>query len=165
MPLRKSTRSHNLHVVLVFPEIPWNTGNAGRTCLAAGAQLHLVQPLGFSLEEKRLRRAGLDYWSEVNPQIWPSWASFEAELPNLGEPFLFTSEGKSSLWSTEFPPSSVLLFGRESGGLPTELRQAYGENTVSIPMEKGPVRSLNLSTSVALGVYEVKRQWACPPRS
>ncbi len=162
---RDLTTSRTLHVALVFPEIPWNTGNAGRTCLAAGAQLHLIRPLGFSLDEKRLRRAGLDYWPEVDPKVWPNWESFEAELPNLGKPFLFTAEGKTSLWNTEFPRKSVLLFGRESGGLPGELRQTYAENTISIPMEKGPVRSLNLSTSVALGIYEVQRQWALPSRS
>ena len=154
-----------LHVVLVYPEIPWNTGNAGRTCLAAGAQLHLVRPLGFSLEEKHLRRAGLDYWPHVAPQVWPSWASFEAQLPRLGKPFLFTAEGANPLWQVTFPERSVLLFGREGDGLPAELREAYGASTVSIPMEPGPVRSLNLSTSVALGVFEVKRQWslADPP--
>ncbi len=148
-----------LHVVLVFPEIPWNTGNAGRTCLAAGAQLHLVEPLGFSLEQHQLRRAGLDYWPQVAPRIWPDWPTFEAQLPQLGEPFLFTAEGTKSLWKVCFPEPSVLIFGREGGGLPLELRQAYAENTVSIPMEPGRVRSLNLSTSVALGVYEARRQW------
>ncbi|HEX6862931.1 MAG TPA: TrmH family RNA methyltransferase, partial [Thermoanaerobaculia bacterium] len=77
----------SLHVVLVHPEIHWNTGNAGRTCLAAGARLHLVEPLGFSLDEREVRRAGLDYWPRVDPVIWPSWADLEAQLSGLGEPF------------------------------------------------------------------------------
>ncbi|HVR96446.1 MAG TPA: TrmH family RNA methyltransferase, partial [Thermoanaerobaculia bacterium] len=82
-----------MHVVLVHPEIHWNTGNAGRTCLAAGAKLHLVEPLGFSLDEREVRRAGLDYWPRVRPQVWPDWAAFEAALPALGTPFLFTARG------------------------------------------------------------------------
>src|SRR5258708_26070680 len=82
----------SLHVVLVAPEIAWNTGNAGRTCLAAGARLHLVEPLGFSLADARVRRAGLDYWPRVDPRVWPDWESFAAALPGLGEPFLFSSE-------------------------------------------------------------------------
>lgn len=155
-----STARRSLHVVLVYPEIPWNTGNAGRTCLAAGAQLHLIRPLGFSLEEKKLRRAGLDYWPQVAPRVWPSWQSFEQQLPRLGKPFLFSAEGKKSLWQVRFPQRAVLVFGREGGGLPAELRRAYSESTVSIPMKPGPVRSLNLSTSVALGAFEVRRQWS-----
>ena len=83
----------DLHVVLVAPEIHWNTGNAGRTCLAVGAQLHLVQPLGFSLDDAHVRRAGLDYWPRVNPRVWPTWEDFERALPDLGAPFFFSSSG------------------------------------------------------------------------
>ncbi|HET9226501.1 MAG TPA: TrmH family RNA methyltransferase, partial [Thermoanaerobaculia bacterium] len=84
----------DLHVVLVEPEIHWNTGNAGRTCLAAGARLHLVEPLGFSLDEREVRRAGLDYWPRVDPRIWPSWNAFEERMPELGEPFFFSAEAE-----------------------------------------------------------------------
>ncbi len=149
----------SLHVVLVAPEIHWNTGNAGRTCLAAGAQLHLIEPLGFSLRERELRRAGLDYWPRVNPRVWPDWASFERELPGLGEPLLFSPRAGRSLWDVSFPERCVLVFGRESVGFSDELRQRYHERLIEIPMLDGALRSLNLSTSVAIALYEVRRQW------
>ena len=151
-----------LHVVLVEPEIPWNTGNAGRTCLAAGAQLHLVAPLGFSLDERQVRRAGLDYWPRVNPRLWPSWDAFAAVLPELGTPFYFTSQSGRRFQEVTYPASSVLIFGRESVGLPKELLRDHPDATVSIPMLDTEVRSLNLSTSVALAAYEVRRQWGWP---
>ncbi len=147
-----------LHVVLVAPEIPWNTGNVGRTCLATGARLHLVRPLGFSLEGRYLRRAGLDYWQHVEPRIWPSLPAFEAELPRLGEPFFFSADGERDLWSARFPRRSVLIFGSETSGLPADLRRRYRERLLAIPMAGGPVRSLNLSTAAAVAVYEVRRQ-------
>lgn len=146
------------HVVLVHPEIHWNTGNAGRTCLATGARLHLVEPLGFSLEEREVRRAGLDYWPRVEPRLWPSWGELEAELPALGEPFLFSAEAEHELWSVTFPPCPVLVFGKESVGLPPELRHRYRHRLLKIPMVDPEIRSLNLSTSVAVVLYEVMRQ-------
>lgn len=152
----------DLHVALVFPEIPWNAGNAGRTCLAAGVRLHLVEPLGFSLEDRYLKRAGLDYWPRVAPKIWPSWKAFEKVLPNLGTPFFFTAEGARTYWEVKYPPRSVLIFGSESSGLPPEIRTAYRDQTVSIPMDRSAVRSLNLSTCVALGVYEAQRRRSSP---
>ena len=112
------------HVVLVRPEIPWNTGNAGRTCLAAGAQLHLVGPLGFSMRDRDVQRAGLDYWPRVRPRLWGNWEEFEACIPELGEPFLFTTAGRSDLWSVDLPARSVLIFGPEGAGLPRALLQA-----------------------------------------
>jgi tRNA (cytidine/uridine-2'-O-)-methyltransferase len=148
----------SLHVVLVEPEIHWNTGNAGRTCLAVGARLHLIRPLGFFLTERQIRRAGLDYWSRVNPMIWDRWEDFEADLPDLGEPFFFTAEGTRDYWSIEYPEDTVLIFGKESVGLAPEIRQRYPDRLVRIPMRDPEVRSLNLSTSVALGAYEVARQ-------
>jgi len=147
-----------LHVVLVEPEIHWNTGNAGRTCLAAGARLHLVEPLGFSLEEREVRRAGLDYWPRVDPRVWPSWTAFEERLPELGEPFFFTSEAPQSFWDVRYPPRTVAVFGRESAGLPREIRERWSGRLVAIPMLDPALRSLNLSTSVALAVYEILRQ-------
>jgi tRNA (cytidine/uridine-2'-O-)-methyltransferase len=148
----------DLHVVLVEPEIHWNTGNAGRTCLATGAQLHLVQPLGFRLDDASLRRAGLDYWERVAPVIWPSWGDLERQLPELGQPFFFTAGGTRDLWSVAYPDRTVLIFGRESVGLPSDLLQKYRESLLSIPMVDASTRSLNLSTAVAVGLFEVRRQ-------
>lgn len=147
-----------LHVVLVEPEIHWNTGNAGRSCLAAGAQLHLVEPLGFSLDEREVRRAGLDYWPRVDPRIWPSWETLEARLPELGEPFFFSAEAPRDYWSVRYPERAVLVFGRESVGLPPEIRERWRDRLVGIPILDPEIRSLNLSTSVALALYEVMRQ-------
>jgi tRNA (cytidine/uridine-2'-O-)-methyltransferase len=152
-----------LHVVLVEPEIHWNTGNAGRTCLAAGAQLHLVEPLGFSLDDAQVRRAGLDYWARVNPRLWPDWDAFERALPELGEPFLFSSSGARGLHDTRFPRPAVLVFGRESVGLPPALLARHRERTVRIPMADPALRSLNLSTTVGIAAYEVLRQWRPSP--
>jgi tRNA (cytidine/uridine-2'-O-)-methyltransferase len=148
----------SLHVVLVHPEIPWNTGNAGRTCLAAGARLHLVRPLGFVLTEAKIRRSGLDYWDKVNPRVWDSWADFEATLPELGEPFFLSADGERSLWDVQLPERAVLVFGRESDGLPLEIRERYRERLFRIPMVETEVRSLNLSTTVGIAVFEALRQ-------
>jgi len=151
-----------IHVVLVEPEIHWNTGNAGRSCLAAGARLHLVEPLGFSLADREVRRAGLDYWPRVEPRVWPAWEALEAELPRLGEPFFFTAEAPRTLWDVRFPERVVLVFGRESTGLPAPLRERYGERRLAIPMADPELRSLNLSTAVAVALYEVLRQARAP---
>lgn len=145
-------------MVLVEPEIHWNTGNAGRTCLAAGAQLHLIEPLGFSIDDREVRRSGLDYWPRVNPRIWPSWSALEPELPALGEAFFVSPEAEQDLWDTAFGSRTVLLFGRESVGFPPELRERYRSRLVRIPMIDPALRSLNLSTSVGVVLYEVLRQ-------
>ena len=149
-----------MHIVLVHPEIHWNTGNAGRTCLAVGATLHLIEPLGFSLDEREVRRAGLDYWEHVDLRVWPSWEVFEKALPGLGEAYFFSSESRTSFWDVPFAATTdvVLVFGCEAVGLPAEIRARYRERCVSIPMESSVVRSLNLSTSVAVAAYEVLRQ-------
>lgn len=147
-----------LHVVLVEPEIHWNTGNIGRTCLAAGARLHLVEPLGFSLAARELRRAGLDYWPHVRPCVWPDWRSVESQLPSLGEAVYFSAEGTRSLWEADLDASAVLVFGRESRGFPTELRAAHRDRLTAIPQASEHVRSLNLSSAVAIALYEAKRQ-------
>lgn len=148
----------SLHVVLLEPEIHWNTGNAGRTCLAAGAQLHLIEPLGFSLDDREVRRAGLDYWPRVNPHLWPDWTAFAAHLPELGEPFFFSPEAPRLLWDVRFPARTVLIFGRESTGLPDSLREAYRERLLGLPMYDPLLRSINVSTAVGIAVYEVLRQ-------
>jgi len=149
-----------IHVVLVHPEIHWNTGNAGRTCLATGATLHLIEPLGFSLDEREVKRAGLDYWEHVDVRVWPRWEAFEAELPRLGEPFFFSTKARRLFWDAPLGATDdvVLVFGRETGGLPTELHDRYADRFVGMPMLSPLVRSLNLSTSVALGIYEVLRR-------
>jgi len=148
------------HVVLVYPEIHWNTGNAGRTCLAAGATLHLIKPLGFSLDEREVKRAGLDYWEHVDLEVWPNWETFERELPKLGVPYFFSTKAKRLFWDAPFddPNGVVLIFGRETGGLPPELHERYRDRFLTMPMKSDHIRSLNLSTSVAIAVYEVLRQ-------
>ena len=149
-----------IHVVLVHPEIHWNTGNAGRSCLAAGATLHLIKPLGFSLDEREVKRAGLDYWEHVDLRVWPRWEAFEAELPALGDPYFFSTKATRLLWDAPLgaPTNVVLVFGRETGGLPPELHERYRDRFVTMPIHSPHVRSLNLSTSVAIALYEVLRQ-------
>lgn len=151
--------------MLVHPEIHWNTGNAGRTCLATGATLHLIEPLGFSLDEREVKRAGLDYWEHVDLRVWPSWAAFEGELPALGEPYFFSTKATRLLWDAPLgtPESVVLVFGRETGGLPADLHARYPDRFVSMPILSERVRSLNLSTSVAIAAYEVLRQRRLEP--
>ena len=149
-----------IHVVLVHPEIHWNTGNAGRTCLATGATLHLIEPLGFSLDERQVKRAGLDYWEHVDLRVWRDWETFEAALPALGEPVFLSTKATRVLWDAPIDPSHdiVLVFGRETGGLPSELHERYRDRFVALPMLSPLVRSLNLSTSVGIAVYEVLRR-------
>ena len=148
------------HVVLVHPEIHWNTGNAGRTCVATGATLHLIEPLGFSLDDREVKRAGLDYWEHIDLRVWPSWAAFERDLPSFGEPYFFSPDAKRLVWDAPLADSDgvVLVFGRETAGLPAELHERYRDRLLALPILSPLVRSLNLSTSVALAVYEVLRQ-------
>jgi tRNA (cytidine/uridine-2'-O-)-methyltransferase len=149
-----------IHVVLVHPEIHWNTGNAGRTCLATGSTLHVIEPLGFSLDDRQVKRAGLDYWEHVDLHRWPSWQVFETQLPSLGEPYFFSTKATRVYWDAPLGKQDdvVLVFGRETGGLPAELHARYRNRFVTMPMMSPLVRSLNLSTSVAVALYEVLRQ-------
>jgi tRNA (cytidine/uridine-2'-O-)-methyltransferase len=149
-----------IHVVLVHPEIHWNTGNAGRTCLAVGASLHLIAPLGFSLDERQVKRAGLDYWSHVDLRVWPDWDAFERALPALGEPFFFSTKATRALWDAPLGAARdvVLIFGRETGGLPPELHERFRGRFLALPLVSPLVRSLNLSTAVGIVLYEVLRQ-------
>jgi len=153
-----------LHVILVEPEIHWNTGNIGRTTLATGADLHLVEPLGFSLDDRYLHRAGLDYWPRVRVRVWPSWAAIEAELPRLGEPFFFSSHGSRCFWDVRYPERVALIFGRESVGLPEPLLEHNAARTVRIPMVEPALRSINLSTTAGVAMFEVVRQWSAAGR-
>lgn len=147
-----------VHVVLVYPEIPWNTGNIGRTCLAAGARLHLVEPLGFSLEDRYLHRAGLDYWPRVDLRVWPSWEAIAAGLPELARGWYFTSEATRPYWEADLTDPAVLVFGKESVGLPEPIRRRHATRLLGIPMADPELRSLNLSSSAAIATYEALRQ-------
>ncbi|MBK5255961.1 MAG: tRNA (cytidine(34)-2'-O)-methyltransferase [Vicinamibacteria bacterium] len=148
----------SLHIVLVEPEIHFNTGNVGRSCLATGAKLHLVKPLGFSLDDARVRRAGLDYWPAVNPVVWECFDEIAEVLPRLGDPFFFSAEATTSFWDVSYIGPTVLVFGRESTGLSDALRLRYHTSLVSLPQHPRSVRSLNLSNAVAVAAYEVLRQ-------
>ncbi len=153
-----SLKSFSLHIVLVEPEIHFNTGNVGRTCLATGAKLHLVKPLGFSLDDARVKRAGLDYWPAVNPMVWESFEAFEGVLPGLGTQAFFSAEATRPYWDVSYLGPTVLVFGRESTGLSAGLRKKYRASLVALPQEPDSVRSLNLSNTVAVAAYEVLRQ-------
>lgn len=147
-----------LHVVLIEPEIPPNTGNIARLCLAAGARLHLVEPLGFSLEEKTLRRAGMDYWHRCDIRVWASFKALRQEA-GTARFFFFTTKVTRPYWEADFADGDHLVFGRESRGLPESLLAAESGRCLTIPMQPG-ARSLNLATSAGIGLYEAVRQLA-----
>jgi len=149
-----------LQLVLVEPEIPPNTGNISRTCVVTGCALHLVRPLGFSLEDRYLRRAGLDYWAALAPSVHDSWEACLAALG--GRPlWLFTSHGGRPHVAAPFGADDALVFGRESTGLPPAVLAAWPQRRVRLPMLPG-WRSLNLSTAVAVAIYEALRQQGLP---
>jgi tRNA (cytidine/uridine-2'-O-)-methyltransferase len=149
-----------LHVALIQPQIPPNTGNIARLCAATDSPLHLIGPLGFSLDEREVKRAGLDYWEHVDVRMWPSWDVFERELPTLGEAWFFSTKATLVLWDAPLGATDdvVLVFGRETTGLPAGLRASYSDRLVTVPMVSSFVRSLNLSTSVGIATYETLRQ-------
>ncbi|MBM4013571.1 MAG: tRNA (cytidine(34)-2'-O)-methyltransferase [Planctomycetes bacterium] len=152
----------DLHVALIWPEIPWNTGNTARSCLAFGATLHLVEPLGFSLDAAAVRRAGLDYWEHVRPVVHRDLEAFLAALPALGAPWLLTAEGATPLTVAPIAPPAVLLLGAESEGLPRPLRERFADRCVRIPQARGPVRSLNQSSAAAIALAEFRRRHPLP---
>ena len=143
------------NVVLVEPEIPPNTGNVGRLCLATGSTLHLVKPLGFSLDDRQLQRAGLDYWKEVEVRIWESFAELHSAHTDARY-FFVTTKSQRCYSDVEFAPDDFLVFGRETRGLPESLLAANAERTITIPMRG--TRSLNLATAVAIVLFEAARQ-------
>jgi len=147
-----------LHVVLVEPEIPPNTGNIGRLCLAVGAHLHLVKPLGFSIDDKALKRAGLDYWADVQVTLWDSFGDLRAAQPQDSRFFFLTTRAKQIYWDAQFQDGDFLVFGRETRGLPDSLIAANEATCLTIPMEPNSTRSLNLATSVGIVLYEAVRQ-------
>ena len=143
-----------LHIVLHQPEIPQNTGNIGRTCVAVDAKLWLVRPLGFRIDTHHLRRAGLDYWNHLDWEVVDDWADLQEKLP--GRYWFFSKSATRLYTDVLFEPGDVLVFGSETQGLPNSLMPP--ESTLRIPIA-GPVRSLNLSTSVGIAAYEPIRQW------
>ena len=149
-----------LNVVLVEPEIPQNTGNIARTCAATGARLHLVRPLGFSISEKAVKRAGLDYWDLLDITVYDSTDDF-FEKTKGGKYYIFSTKAKHVHSDISYPDGAYLLFGRETAGLPEKLLHDNPDTTVRIPMIS-EARSLNLSNSAAIAVYEVLRQWNYP---
>lgn len=151
------------NIVLVQPEIPPNTGNIGRLCLATGSHLHLVRPLGFSLEDKYLHRAGLDYWQDVQVTLWDSFEELRGAHPVHGRWWFLTTKGSRAYWEESFRPGDFLVFGRETKGLPEALLQENQGALLTIPMEPH-TRSLNLATAVAIVLFEGMRQQAVPLR-
>ncbi len=147
----------SLKVALIEPEIPWNTGNVGRTCAAAGAELHLVGRLGFSLSERRLKRAGMDYWERLAPVRHETVDAFLHIVPPDAPLFGFSAEGEKTFWEAPYAGDAWLVFGSESRGLPPELRARLKDRLYRIPMAPG-ARSLNLSTAAAVVVYEALRR-------
>jgi len=147
-----------LHVVLIEPEIPPNTGNIARLCLAAGARLHLVGPLGFSLDEKALRRAGMDYWDQCDVRQWTTFGELQADDPGARY-FFFTTKAPRLYWDEAYADGDYLVFGRETRGLPESLLAANADRCRKIPMAPA-ARSLNLATSAGIVLYEAQRQLA-----
>ena len=145
------------HIVLVEPEIPPNTGNIGRLCLATGVELHLVRPLGFDIDDRTLKRAGLDYWREVKVTLWDSLAALQAAQPARARWFFLTTKAARAYWDVNFQPGDFLVFGRETKGLPEPLLAANAECCLTIPMLP-QTRSLNLATAVGIVLYEALRQ-------
>lgn len=148
-----------LNIVLVEPRIPQNTGNVARTCAATGARLHLVGPMGFAIEDKKLKRAGLDYWHLLDITCYDSLDDFFAR--NAGPFVYFTTKAPGRYTDHAYPDGVYLVFGREDAGLPEALLAANQQSCVRLPM-RSAARSLNLSNTVAVGVYEVLRQWDFP---
>ncbi len=150
----------DLNLVLVEPEIPQNTGNVARTCAVTGAALHLVKPMGFEIDDKKLKRAGLDYWDKLDITYYDSLADFLEKTD--GKPlFFFSTKASKAHSEVIYPKGCYLLFGKETAGLPKDLVASNPERAVRIPM-RDELRCLNLSNSVAVGAYEVLRQWGFP---
>ncbi len=157
MPPDTDNREVERHVVLVAPEVHWNTGNIGRTCLGAGAMLHLIRPLGFSLDDRHLKRAGLDYWPRVRLKVWDHVDVFLEKLkPGPEEVCLFSKSGVRSFWSMPALTRLFLVFGSETRGLPAELQARFPASIYHVPIS-GAIRSLNLSTTVGIALYESLR--------
>jgi tRNA (cytidine/uridine-2'-O-)-methyltransferase len=152
----KRRAAARFRVVLVEPEIPWNTGNVGRTCIGADAELHLAGKLGFSLEDRHLKRAGLDYWPNVRLFVHPDANVFFGGI-DPRRTFFLSARAKKNFWKEKIPAGATLVFGRETTGLPAWLRRRYPRRFFRLPLA-GPIRSLNLSTAVGMALGEAIRQ-------
>jgi tRNA (cytidine/uridine-2'-O-)-methyltransferase len=152
-----------LHVVLYQPDIPQNTGNIGRTCVAVGAKLWLIRPLGFQLDEKHLRRAGMDYWPLLDYETVGNWDEVRRRLPDA-RVWCLTKTADRLVWDAEFQPGDILLFGSETRGLPDAILGEDRQRNLKLPM-RPEVRSLNLASTVNTVVYEAVRQFGGLPRT
>lgn len=145
-------------IVLVHPEIPHNTGAIGRTCVALDMELVLIRPYGFTLSDRQLKRAGLDYWQHVRLREYADWAAFLAERqPRAGQMFLFEEDAPRSFYEPDYPEDAILVFGSETKGLPPAIRLAHRECEVSLPMRSARIRSLNLANTVTAAAYQALR--------
>jgi tRNA (cytidine/uridine-2'-O-)-methyltransferase len=151
----------NLNIVLFEPEIPQNTGNIARTCVLTNSKLHLIKPLGFSLDEKHLKRAGLDYWQYLDMEIHESYEDFWKKY-NEGNFYFSTTKGSSIYTEVQYSEGDFIIFGKESAGLPDYIRDSNINNLIRVPMLETSTRSLNLSNTVAIVAYEVMRQMNFP---
>lgn len=149
--------SLNLNIVLVHPQIPNNTGNIGRTCVATNSKLHLIKPLGFEITDSRVKRSGLDYWPDLDLSIHESFENWLSTIENTERVFFFSSHGTRSFYDVRLQENDYLVFGKESDGLGPEILQKYQEQTVTIPFP-GKVRSFNLANAVAMALGEGIRQ-------
>lgn len=147
-----------MHLVLVEPEIPPNTGNVARLCAATRTTLHLIEPFGFKLDDAQLKRAGMDYWQHVEWRRWPSWRTFAEKLPATARPWFIESGGPKLYTEAKFAADDYLVFGRETAGLPQSLLEQNRERWLRIPMFNAHSRSLNLSNCAALVLFEALRQ-------
>lgn len=145
-----------LNIVLLEPEIPANTGNIGRTCVATRSRLHLIEPLGFQLDEKQIRRVGLDYWKDLDYVVYPNFETFLKQNSDA-KIYMATTKARQVYTEVSYEPDCYLMFGKESAGIPEEILMNYKDTSVRIPMF-GEIRSLNLSNSVAIMLYEALRQ-------
>ena len=147
-----------IHLILFRPEIPQNTGNVGRLCAYADCRLHLVRPYGFEIDDKRLRRAGMDYWHSLDLQEHDDWDAFLTAADRPERIHLFTTKAERGLWETEFRDGDGLLFGNEGAGVPPKIHEWAGERRVRIPQFRDDLRSLNLSNAASVATYEALRQ-------
>jgi tRNA (cytidine/uridine-2'-O-)-methyltransferase len=155
--MKADSHSLGLHIVLVEPEIPQNTGNIGRTCVGLGATLHLVGKLGFSLADKDLKRAGLDYWPQLKLEVHKDWEAFVKAVPSQAELIYFSTHGSTPLWEKKFSYPCYLVFGSESRGFPPSFYKDHKDRLIRIPVNQ-QIRSLNLSTAVGIAAFEALRQ-------
>ena len=147
----------NFNITLFQPEIPQNTGSIGRLCVSSGCKLHLIEPLGFSLEDKYLKRAGMDYWNKLDYSIYPDWERFLDANPDAVLHF-FSTHGNTCFYDVQYNPGDYLVFGRESAGLPADFYEKYSDRMRIIPMPGEFFRSINLANSVSIALYEAMRQ-------